>query len=85
LRDTLRAALIPAETIRRLRQAPDPERASVEICADLLRELASIPGVSGVNFLSPADPVIVAAALQAGGLRREPAPSVAPVSGSAGR
>jgi methylenetetrahydrofolate reductase (NADPH) len=85
LRDTLRAALIPAETVRRLRQAPDAERASVEVCADLLRELASIPGVSGVNFLSPADPVFLAAALEEAGLRREPAPSVAPVSGSVGR
>ncbi len=82
LRDNLRGALIPAVTIRRLREAPDPERASVEIGAELLQQLADIPGVSGVNFLAPADPAIVAAAIEASGLRREPATANASISSS---
>ena len=71
LRDNLRRALIPDETIRRLKQAPDPEQAGVQICAEILRDLAEMPGVSGANFLAPADPAVLKAIIAASGLRAQ--------------
>lgn len=69
MRDNLRGALVPDVFVRRLRQASDPERVSVEICAEVLRELATVPGVSGAHFLAPVSPAIAAAIVEASGVR----------------
>ena len=55
--------------IERLEQASDPEQEGVRICAELLQELAEIPGVSGANLMTPGDPATIAAAISASGLR----------------
>jgi 5,10-methylenetetrahydrofolate reductase len=44
-------------------------RDGVETCAGQMREIADIPGVSGVNLLSQGDPEAVIAAIDASGLR----------------
>jgi len=69
----VRDSLIPEPLIRRLSEAADPEREGVEICAELVREFADIPGVSGVNLATLGNPGAVAAALDASGLRDAPA------------
>jgi 5,10-methylenetetrahydrofolate reductase len=71
LRDNLRRALIPDETIRRLKQATDPELAGIQICAEILRDLSEIPGVSGANFLAPSHPEVLKAVIGASGLRAQ--------------
>jgi len=71
LRRNLRGALMPAETIRRLEQARDPEQAGVDICAELLQQLAEIPGVSGASLMSPGHPDTIRAAIRASGLRAD--------------
>ena len=70
MRDNVKGALIPDAIIRRLRQATDQEREGVEICAELLRELARIPGVSGANLLTLGGLETMPAAIEASGLRR---------------
>ena len=70
MRDNVKGALIPDSIIRRLRQATDQEREGVEICAELLRELARIPGVSGANLLTLGGLETMPAAIEASGLRR---------------
>ena len=73
LRLNLRSAQIPRELVRRIEQAADPERAGIDICADILRELAEIPGVSGAHIIAPGDPDVVCAVIEASGLRHREA------------
>lgn len=70
MRDNVKGALIPDAIIGRMRWAPDPELEGVRICAELLRELASIPGVSGANLLTLGGLETMPAAIEASGLRR---------------
>jgi 5,10-methylenetetrahydrofolate reductase len=72
LRETLRGTLIPDDVIRRLQQARDAERTGVDICAELLQEMAEIPGVSGAHLVSTGEPEAIRAAIAASGLRRQP-------------
>ena len=72
LRTNMRRALIPDSLILRVEQARDPERTGVEMCAEMLRELADVPGVSGAHIIAPGDPALVCAVIEASGLRRRP-------------
>ena len=69
LRENLRGSLVPKKVIRRLEQARDPEQEGVAICAEILQELAEIPGVSGANLMTPGDPATIKAAIQAAKVR----------------
>ncbi len=70
MRDNLKGALVPESIIERLEQASDPESEGIEICAEFLRELASIPGVSGANLLTTGKIETMAAAIEASGVRK---------------
>ena len=52
LRGTRRRAIVPEAMIDKLRDATDAEAEGIEACSDLLRDIATIPGVSGVNFVA---------------------------------
>lgn len=65
----LRGAVVPARVVKRLRQARDPEQEGVDICAELLSEVAGIPGVSGANLVCLGNPDTVAEAVRRSGLR----------------
>jgi hypothetical protein len=54
-----------------LEQAPDSEREGVAICAQILHEVADIPGIAGANLVNLGDPALVVAAIEESGLRRE--------------
>lgn len=69
VRDNVRGALVPPPIIKRMEQATDPERKGIEICSEMLDELAAIPGVSGVNLLSLGDLEAIPAAIEASGVR----------------
>lgn len=69
MRANVRGARIPAAVALRLKQARDPEQTGVEICAEMLRGLAELPGVAGVHILAPGDPDLVCAVIEASGLR----------------
>jgi methylenetetrahydrofolate reductase (NADPH) len=60
---------IPDSLIKRLEDAGDPESEGIAICAELMREISEIPGVSGVNLMTTGDPKAIAAAIRASGLR----------------
>ena len=70
LRDNRRRALIPPDIIKRLEQSVDGEAEGVAICSELLRQYAEIPGISGVNLISPGDPGTIAAAVRDSGLSK---------------
>jgi len=69
VRDNVKGALVPEPIIERLERASDPEREGIEICAELMREVATIPGVSGVNLLSLGGLETIPAAIEASGMR----------------
>ena len=69
LRDNGDGAHVPESIVERLERASDPEREGVEICAELLRELASIPGVSGANLMTLGRLETIPAAIEASGVR----------------
>jgi len=60
---------IPAAVIQRLEQAADPEREGIEICAELMREMATIPGIAGINLVTTGNPQAMVEAIRVSGLR----------------
>ena len=69
VRDNVKGALVPETVIERMEQASDPESKGIEICAELLQELATIPGVSGVNLLTLGKLETIPAVISASGVR----------------
>lgn len=64
-----RALLVPKGTIRRLEESADFARAAQASCSEVLREIATIPGISGANLLYRGDPQTVAGIIRTSGLR----------------
>lgn len=69
VRDNVRGALVPPPIIERMERAADPEREGIEICSEMLDELATIPGVSGVSLLSLGSLESIPSAVEASGVR----------------
>ena len=69
VRDNVKGALVPESIIERMELASDPEREGIEICAELLQELTTIPGVSGANLLALGKLESIPAAIGASGVR----------------
>ena len=69
MRDNVKGALIPESIIERMEQASDPECEGIEICAELLQDLATIPGVSGGNLLTLGELESIPAAIDTSGVR----------------
>jgi len=53
IRDNLFGSIIPESIVQRLEAAQDPKREGQAICVEILRELATIPGVSGAHIMAP--------------------------------
>ena len=69
VRDNVKGALVPESIIERMEHASDPEREGIEICAELMQELTTIPGVSGANLLTLGKLEAIPAAIEASGVR----------------
>ncbi len=69
VRDNVIGALVPEAIIERMELASDPEREGIEICAELMQELTTIPGVSGANLLALGKLEAIPAAIEASGVR----------------
>jgi len=68
-------AVIPESLICKLESASDATREGIELCAELLKEVAIIPGVSGVNLLSLGDPGPVKEVIEISGLKAALSPT----------
>ena len=64
-----RGSVVPKPLVNELAAADDPERTGIEICARQMQEIATIPGVSGINLMTLGNPTAVVAAIRASGLR----------------
>ena len=62
-------SVIPSDLVKRLESAEDPQAEGVAIAAEQLREVAEVPGLSGVNLVTPGDPALINAAIRESGLR----------------
>jgi hypothetical protein len=69
IKQNLSDSRIPGALIKRLESAGDPEREGILICAELMREVADIPGVSGINLMTTGNPESIPAAIRMSGLR----------------
>jgi methylenetetrahydrofolate reductase (NADPH) len=62
-------AAIPREIIDRLENAADPVQEGIDICAEVLSELAAMPGIAGANLMTTGAPESIAAAIRQSGVR----------------
>ncbi len=53
MKSHLFGTIIPDAYIARMEQAAEPEREGIRICAELIEELSTIPGVAGVHIMAP--------------------------------
>ncbi len=60
---------IPEALVKRLEDAKDPQKEGIAICAELMQEIAEIPGVSGINLMTTGDADAIPATVRASGLR----------------
>jgi methylenetetrahydrofolate reductase (NADPH) len=65
MKSHLYGTIIPDAFIARMEQAQDPAREGVNICVELIEELATIPGIAGVHIMAPGNdaaiPQVIAA------------------------
>ena len=69
LRKSRPDSIISSAVVQRLEQAADPEAEGVQIAAELLQEIADIPGLAGVALITPGEAECIPAAVHASGLR----------------
>jgi len=72
LRENHRSALIPDSLVKRLEAAADQVQEGIAVCAQLIRDFAAIPGVSGFNLHTLGNPEVVVAGIAASDLRGMP-------------
>lgn len=70
MRDNLWGVIMPDAIIKRLEGAEDQRAEGTKICAELLQELADIPGVAGAHLMAPVNPDCIPAAVEQSGLLR---------------
>jgi methylenetetrahydrofolate reductase (NADPH) len=72
MREKLYGTRIPDETIERLERAADPRREGRQICVEVLRGLAEIPGVAGAHVMAPMNFAEIPAAIAESGVLGKP-------------
>jgi methylenetetrahydrofolate reductase (NADPH) len=71
MREKLYGTIIPDATVARLEAASDPAEEGRKLCIDLMKELATIPGVAGVHIMAPGNEAAIADVIKdAAGLKR---------------
>ena len=72
MREKLYGTRIPDEIIERLEKAADPKREGRQICVEVLRGLAGIPGVAGAHVMAPMNFAEIPAAIAESGVLGKP-------------
>jgi methylenetetrahydrofolate reductase (NADPH) len=68
LRQHLHGTAMPEKLVQRIAQAADSELEGIRVCAEKIQRLREIPGVSGVNLMTPGPPELLVEAIRAAGL-----------------
>ena len=69
MRKNLWGTIIPDAIVERMDAAPDPVAEGIEICAELMGELAAMPGIAGAHLMAPLNENSVPAAVERAGVR----------------
>ena len=64
LAENLRGSAVPRTVLNRFETAQDPETCGIDFCAETIREIREIPGVSGVNVTTTGGPDTILEALR---------------------
>ena len=64
LKENFKGAPIPDDALQRIENSNDPVREGISVCAEMIAEIRTIPGVSGVNIQHWGAPANVAAAIR---------------------
>ena len=71
MKEKLFGTIIPDAMIARLESASDPATEGRRLCVELMRELATIPGVAGVHIMAPGNEAAIADVIRdAAGIKR---------------
>jgi methylenetetrahydrofolate reductase (NADPH) len=68
MRQNLYGTTIPDAIIERMEAAREPKQEGARLCAELLQELAEIPGIAGAHLMAPLNEAAVPTAIEASGL-----------------
>jgi methylenetetrahydrofolate reductase (NADPH) len=68
MKERLFGTIIPDAVIDRLDRAADARREGIRICAELMRQFAEIPGISGAHVMAPQNPSAIPAAIAESGV-----------------
>jgi methylenetetrahydrofolate reductase (NADH) len=68
MRQNLYGTTIPDAIIERMEAAKEPKQEGARICAELLEQLAEIPGIAGAHLMAPLNEAAVPSAIEASGL-----------------
>jgi methylenetetrahydrofolate reductase (NADPH) len=71
LRENRPNVIIPKRIVKRLEQSKDSRAEGIAICAEQIRELAAMPGISGVHVIASSDLLTVPESIAASGIRSE--------------
>ncbi len=65
MKNHLLGTIIADTLIKRMEVAADPEREGVRICAELIEEFSTIPGVAGVHIMAPGNDAAIPKVIEA--------------------
>ena len=68
MRQHLHGTVMPEKVVQRMAQAADPQQEGIRLAAEKIQRLREIPGVSGVNLMTPGSPELLVETIQAAGL-----------------
>jgi methylenetetrahydrofolate reductase (NADPH) len=72
MRERLFGTVIPDAIVERLERAPDPKAEGKSICIEIIRQLASVPGIAGVHVMAPQFHSALAAVITESGVIGKP-------------
>jgi methylenetetrahydrofolate reductase (NADH) len=76
MKERLFGTIIPDAVVTRLDQAQDARREGVRICAELMQQLAEIPGIAGAHVMAPQNPSSIPVTIAEAGVAGKPRAAV---------
>jgi methylenetetrahydrofolate reductase (NADPH) len=72
MKEHLFGSIIPDAIVDRLDKAEDARREGTRICAELMQELAAIPGIAGAHVMAPQSPSLIPVTIAEAGVAGRP-------------
>lgn len=72
LKQSLHGTAMTEKLVQRLTGARDPEREGIAVAVERIAALREIPGISGVNLMTPGSPELIVETIRAAGLAPNP-------------